>query len=100
MVLLLIGAPYGSYLYLKSGYEYRLQSIEELKPGDLIKIIKAYVKSDLSGSPTINVGSGSSIEPSDVSSDIPSIESLTRDVRDEPAANLVASDRAVLVIDV
>ena len=33
-----------------------LPGIEELKPGDLIKIIKAYVKSDLNGSPTINVG--------------------------------------------
>ena len=39
-----------------------LPGIEELKPGDLIKIIKAYVKSDLNGSPTINVGSGSNIE--------------------------------------
>jgi len=34
-----------------------LPGIEELKPGDLIKIIKAYIKSDLNGSPTINVGS-------------------------------------------
>ena len=42
-----------------------LPGIEDLKPGDLIKILKAYVKSDLNGSPTINVGSGSNIETSD-----------------------------------
>ena len=48
-----------------------LPGIEDLKPGDLIKIIKAYVKSDLNGSPTINIGSGSSIETADVESDIP-----------------------------
>ena len=40
-----------------------LPGIEELKPGDLVKIIKAYVKSDLTGAPTINIGSGSTIEP-------------------------------------
>ncbi len=39
-----------------------LPGIEDLKPGDLIKIIKAYVKSDLNGEPTVNVGSGSSVE--------------------------------------
>ena len=42
-----------------------LPGIENLKPGDLIKIIKAYVKSDLDGSPTINIGSGSNIETTD-----------------------------------
>ena len=57
-----------------------LPGIEELKPGDLIKIIKAYVKSDLNGSPTINVGSGSSIEPADIDSSIPAIDSITKDV--------------------
>ena len=57
-----------------------LPGIEELKPGDLVKIIKAYVKSDLNGKPTINVGSGSNIEQSSIESKIPSIESITRDV--------------------
>lgn len=57
-----------------------LPSLENLKPGDLIKIIKAYVKSDLNGTPTINVGSGSSIESTDDNSDIPSIDSITKDV--------------------
>ncbi len=57
-----------------------LPGIENLKPGDLIKIIKAYVKSDLNGSPTINIGSGSSIETADVDSSIPAIDTITKDV--------------------
>lgn len=57
-----------------------LPGIDELKPGDLIKIIKAYVKSDLNGAPTINIGSGSTIEPLENNSTIPSIESITKDV--------------------
>ena len=57
-----------------------LPGIEDLKPGDLIKIIKAYVKSDLDGSPTINIGSGSNIETTDSSSEIPSIETITKDI--------------------
>ena len=57
-----------------------LPEIEDMKPGDLIKIIKAYVKSDLNGKPTINIGSGSHIEPSHNESDIPSINDITVDV--------------------
>jgi len=57
-----------------------LPGIEELKPGDLIKIIKAYVKSDLTGAPTINIGSGASIETSQSESDIISIDSKINDV--------------------
>ncbi len=57
-----------------------LPGIDELKPGDLIKIIKAYVKSDLTGAPTINIGSGASIETSDSQSDIISIDSKISDV--------------------
>ena len=57
-----------------------LPGIEDLKPGDLVRIIKAYVKSDLTGAPTINVGSGSSVEPADTQSTIPSIDSITKDV--------------------
>ena len=48
-----------------------LPGIENLKPGDLVKIIKAYVKSDLTGLPTINLGSGSSIEAVKSDSTIP-----------------------------
>ena len=56
-----------------------LPGIEKLKPGDLIKIIKAYVKSDLNGSPTINVGSGSDIDTTNQESEIRPIEALTID---------------------
>jgi len=59
-----------------------LPGIEELKPGDLIKIIKAYVKSDLTGAPTINIGSGASIETSQSESDIASIDSKIIDIDD------------------
>ncbi len=56
-----------------------LPGLEELKPGDLIKIIKAYVKSDLTGAPTINIGSGATIETSQSESDIVSIDSKITD---------------------
>lgn len=57
-----------------------LPGIENIKPGDLIKIIKAYVKSDLSGFPTINIGSGSNIEITANKSDIPTIDKITKDI--------------------
>ncbi len=57
-----------------------LPGIENIKPGDLIKIIKAYVKSDLNGSPTINIGSGSNIEITDDKSEIPTIDKITKDI--------------------
>ena len=57
-----------------------LPGIENLKPGDLIKIIKAYVKSDFDGSPTINIGSGSNIEAIDTESQIPMIDKITKDI--------------------
>ena len=68
-----------------------LPGIEELKPGDLIKIIKAYIKSDLNGSPTINVGSGSNIESTNKESEIRPIDDLTIDVSEvkENQSNLV-----------
>ena len=57
-----------------------LPGIENIKPGDLVKIIKAYVKSDLNGDPTINVGSGSNLETVENESDIPNIDNITKDV--------------------
>jgi replication factor A1 len=70
-----------------------LPDTANIKPGDLIKIIKAYVKSDLNGQPTLNIGSGSTIEIADSKTDIPSIESLTKDVSEikEGENNLVVS---------
>ena len=72
-----------------------LPGIEELKPGDLIKIIKAYVKSDLDGSPTINVGSGSNIEPTNKESKIIAVDELTVDASQvkENQSNLVVSGK-------
>lgn len=58
----------------------KIPGIEKIKPGDLVKIIKAYVKSDLNGEPTINVGSGSNLEAVDNESDIPNIDNITKDV--------------------
>jgi len=70
-----------------------LPGIENLKPGDLVKIIKAYVKSDMTGNPIINVGSNSNIETGEMQSDIPSLDSITDDVSaiKENQQNLVVS---------
>ncbi len=47
VVLVLIGAPFGSYFYLKYGLEYRLESQEQLKPKEVdasvIRAIKELV---------------------------------------------------------
>ena len=77
-----------------------LPEIEELRPGDLIKIIKAYVKSDLNGKPTINIGSGSHIEPSHNESSIPSIDNITIDATSvkEGDENLVVFGKIVGMI--
>jgi len=99
---------YGSPFYLRTMTVYDTDStasvklwdekanmpgIENLKPGDLIKIIKAYVKSDLNGSPTINIGSGSNIESVDNNSEIPTIENITKDISElqEGQKDLVTS---------
>ena len=70
-----------------------LPDIENLKPGDLVKIIKAYVKSDMKGNPIINVGSGSTIQTNIVQSNIPSLEAITDDVGEvkENQQNLVVT---------
>jgi replication factor A1 len=70
-----------------------LPGIENLKPGDLVKIIKAYVKSDMKGNPIINVGSGSTIEPNNTQSTIPNLDEITDDVSNikENQQNLVVS---------
>ena len=72
-----------------------LPGIENLKPGDLVKIIKAYVKSDLNGSPTINIGSGSDIEPTNQESKIRSIDTLAVDSSEikQDQNNLVVSGK-------
>ena len=59
-----------------------MAQIENLKPGDLIKIIKAYVKSGLYGESIINIGSDSDIEQLHTDSSIPSIDSIIKDPKD------------------
>ena len=70
-----------------------LPGIENIKPGDLIKIIKAYVKSDLNGEPTINIGSGANLQTVQNDSDIPNIDNITKDVSElqEGQKDLVVS---------
>lgn len=72
-----------------------LPGIDELRPGDHVKIIKAYVKEDLGGSLAIHVGSNSSIEPTGAAEDktIPKIDEITKDVSEikEERANLAVS---------
>ena len=70
-----------------------LPGIENLKPGDLVKIIKAYVKSDMKGNPIINVGSGSTVEPNNMQSKIPGLDAITDNVSNvkENQQNLVVS---------
>ncbi|MFB5603078.1 MAG: single-stranded DNA-binding protein [Candidatus Nitrosomaritimum aestuariumsis] len=70
-----------------------LPGIENIKPGDLIKIIKAYVKSDLNGEPTINIGTGANLQTVQNDSDIPNIDNITKDVSElqEGQKDLVVS---------
>jgi replication factor A1 len=70
-----------------------LPGIESMKPGDLVKIIKAYVKADMKGNPIINVGSGSNVEPNGTTSTIPSLDDITDDVSSvkENQQNLVVT---------
>jgi ssDNA-binding replication factor A large subunit len=70
-----------------------LPGIENLKPGDLVRIIKAYVKSDMKGNPIINVGSGSMVEPNNTQSKIPGLDAITDNASNvkENQQNLVVS---------
>lgn len=69
---------------------------KELKPGDLIRISRGYVKSSLNGSPVINLGSNSTIEKvNDNNSAVPEIDSITISVTDikEPRDFAVVAGR-------
>ena len=71
-----------------------LPVFDTLKPGDLIKIEKAYVKSEFDGALAVHMGTGASIEAvnNDTSSEIPGIDSLTKDV-----SELTKDDKDVVV---
>ncbi|MFB5600241.1 MAG: hypothetical protein ACE5SW_08455 [Nitrososphaeraceae archaeon] len=63
--------------------------VERLKPGDLVKISHGYVKSGLDNKPVINLGARGSIEIYNEQSDIPFIETITKNIDDikEPVEN-------------
>lgn len=58
----------------------KLPNLDDLKPGDLIKIIKAYTRPEQDGTTSINIGSSGNVERSDRESNIPSIDAITKDV--------------------
>lgn len=60
----------------------KLPVFETMKPGDLIKVEKAYVKSEFDGSLAIHMGTGASVEAveNDTGNTIPGIDSITKDV--------------------
>jgi ssDNA-binding replication factor A large subunit len=53
-----------------------------LQAGDLVKIVKGYVRASLDGKPIVNLGSYSTIELAQGDSDIPSIDSIAITVDD------------------
>ena len=64
-------------------WEKRVEFPEEsgLRPGDLIKLTKGYVKSGLDGKPVLNVGDMSTMEViKEGSVDIPALDHFTRDI--------------------
>ena len=64
-------------------WEKRVEFPEEsgLRPGDLIKLTKCYVKSGLDGKPVLNIGDMSTIEViKEESMDIPSLDHFARDL--------------------
>ena len=69
---------------------------KKLRPGDLIRISRGYVKSSLNGSPVVNLGSNSTIEKVyDNNSGVPEIDSITISVTDikEPRDFAVVAGR-------
>lgn len=75
-----------------------LPIFDTLRPGDLVRIEKAYVKSELGGALAIHMGTGANIEAAegdanDSNNNIPGIDSLTKDVSEltEDDRNVVAT---------
>ena len=69
-----------------------LPVLDTLQPGDPIKITGAYIKSDINGAKTVNLGEGSGIELLDDLPDIPGIDQMAKD-----AGDLSEADRDVVV---
>ena len=75
-------------------WDNKVQVPEEmgLRPGDMIKLSKGYVKSGLDGKPFINVGMDCQLEKTnEAPSEIPDLNAMTRTVEnvDSPADNIV-----------
>lgn len=58
----------------------QMPGLDELKPGDAVRINRAYVRADRNGETTVNVGSSGTVERDSGESPAPEIGSLTRDV--------------------
>lgn len=69
-----------------------LPVLDTLQPGDPIKITGAYIKSDINGAKTVNLGEGSGIDLLDDLPDIPGIDRMAKD-----ASELSEADRDVVV---
>ncbi len=72
-----------------------LPLLDTLKPGDPIKITGAYIKSDINGGHTINLGEGSGIESVGDLPDVPGIDGIAKD-----AGDLADTDRDAVVTGV
>lgn len=58
----------------------QIPGLDELGPGDPVRITRAYVRADRNGETTVNVGSGAGVERGDPDSTVPGIESMTKDI--------------------
>lgn len=66
--------------------------LDKLAPGDSVKITGAYIKSDLAGSPVINLGTDATVEEIGDLPGVPGIEDMARDV-----GTLTEADKDVAV---
>ena len=58
----------------------QMPGVDGLKPGDPVRITRAYVRADRNGETTVNVGSGAAVERDPEESPIKGIDAVTKDV--------------------
>lgn len=58
----------------------QIPGLDELGPGDPVRITRAYVRADRNGETTVNVGSGGGVERGDEGGSAPGIDSVTKDI--------------------
>ena len=66
--------------------------LDSLEPGDAVRLTGAYIKSDISGVPVVNMGTDATIKSLDDLPDVPGIDSMAKDV-----GALTEADRDVAV---